>query len=169
MPTTSERDTVREMEAWATPRQNSLVTVAAGEDSGWAWVVAPRMGYPSPTLSIPYYARTRTAATHPTPRWRPYRRRGADSYPLPRCTVPWPASSDSLSVHVWGGFSPNFMWWLSQPSISKLYTYNPCSTLSQCLPSNSYWSPFKIELKFHPITLLLKIQSRDWLTARLWA
>jgi hypothetical protein len=62
MPTTSERDTVREMEAWATPWQNSLVTVAASEDSGWARAVAPRMGYPSLTLSIPYCARTRMAA-----------------------------------------------------------------------------------------------------------
>ena len=35
-------------------------------------------------------------------------------------TVPWPASSDSLSVHVWGGFSPIFMWQLSQPSVVKL-------------------------------------------------
>jgi hypothetical protein len=92
-----------------------------------------------------------------------------DPYLLLRCTVPWPASSDSLSFHVWGWFSPIFMWWLSQPSLSKLYTYNPCSTLSQCLPSNSYRSPFKIKLKVHPITLLLKTQSRDCLTARLWA
>jgi hypothetical protein len=42
MHTTSERDTVREIEAWATPRQNLLVMVAAGEDSGWAWEMAPR-------------------------------------------------------------------------------------------------------------------------------
>jgi hypothetical protein len=66
-------------------------------------------------------------------------------------------------------FYPIFMWYLSQLSASKLYIYNPSSTLPQCLPSNSHWIPFKIELKVHPITLLLKIQSRDWLTARLWA
>jgi hypothetical protein len=62
MPTTSERDTVREIEAWATPRQNLLVTVAASEDSGWAWEMAPRTGYPSPMLSTLYHARIRTTA-----------------------------------------------------------------------------------------------------------
>jgi hypothetical protein len=92
-----------------------------------------------------------------------------DPYLLPRCTVPWPASLDSLSVHVWGKFSPTFMWWLSQLVASKLYTYNPSSTLPQCSPSNSHQILFKIELKVHPITLLLKIQSSDCLIARLWA
>ena len=58
MPTTSERDTVREMEAWATPRQNSQVMVAAGEGSGRARAVAPRKvvpprRYPFPTAHKP--------------------------------------------------------------------------------------------------------------------
>jgi hypothetical protein len=65
-------------------------------------------------------------------------------------------------------FSQIFMWWLSHLSASKLYTYNPSSTLPQCLPSNSHRIPFKIGLKVHPIILLLKIQSRDCLTAQRW-
>jgi hypothetical protein len=62
MPTTLERGTVREMEAWATLRQNSMVTVAAGEVSGWTQGTVPRMRRLTPTLSISYRARTRTAA-----------------------------------------------------------------------------------------------------------
>jgi hypothetical protein len=30
-------------------------------NSGWAWEMAPRTGYPSPTLSTPYRPRIRTA------------------------------------------------------------------------------------------------------------
>jgi hypothetical protein len=49
---------VREMEAWATPRQNSQVMVAAGEGFGRARAVAPRKvvpprRYPFPTAHKP--------------------------------------------------------------------------------------------------------------------
>ena len=53
---------MREMEAWATPRQDSMVTVAAGEVSGWTQGTVPRMRRLTPPLSISYRARTRTAA-----------------------------------------------------------------------------------------------------------
>jgi hypothetical protein len=93
------------MEAWATPRQNSMVTMAAGGDSGWARAVAPRMGYPSPTLSIPYCARTRTAAARILAQ-RGRRRwacRGGNLIPIGYCTIRVPIQSpDSHSLE------PNF-------------------------------------------------------------
>jgi hypothetical protein len=45
------------------PQQNLLVTVAAGEDSGWTRGMTPRTSYPPPALSTPYRTQIRTAAT----------------------------------------------------------------------------------------------------------
>jgi hypothetical protein len=62
MLTTSEEGTVREITAWMPPRQKLPIMVAAGEVPGWTQRRVPRMRLSTPTLSVPYCTRTRTAA-----------------------------------------------------------------------------------------------------------
>jgi hypothetical protein len=62
MSTTSVEGTVREnygMSATAVEFTESRRPPVS--NSGWAWEMAPRTGYPSPTLSTPYRPRIRTA------------------------------------------------------------------------------------------------------------
>jgi hypothetical protein len=77
-------------------RQDLLVTVAAGEVSGWTRGMVPRMRYLTPALSIPYRAQIGTAAARITA--ASHRRGTAGNHP-DADNVPW-CSSFSVSDRV---------------------------------------------------------------------
>jgi hypothetical protein len=77
------------------------------KNSGWTWEMAPHTSYPSPALSVPHWARIRTAATRITAgivggelSWRP------DPFQV---TVPWESPFSHLKERFAGLFTPDFV------------------------------------------------------------
>jgi hypothetical protein len=125
MLTTSERDTVREMEAWTTPRQNfSESRRPPVSNSGWARAVAPRMNHPLPGVihSLPPTTPDGGGATYESPSLR-----------LRLVRLFWPPVSYSTRFH---GPATIFM------SAFRHTCFCPRSTLKRFLASRELYHTF---------------------------
>jgi hypothetical protein len=94
-------------------------------------------------LSLPWHESPRRAWIVAEDHQRPVHDTGDVS-----SNVPWRSSLVPLSEQLAGPRSPNFVWQLTNPLVSKLLSNVPAVTLLQWPWSNIHWIPCKSLLKF---------------------